>query len=58
MVGTKYSIEGNQKQAEQEGLKALAIQKAIGYPAFNRLSTRWWLKMIIATSISFQLFKR
>ncbi|GAB2590913.1 histidine kinase dimerization/phosphoacceptor domain -containing protein [Spirosoma areae] len=36
MVGTKRSIEGNQRQAEQEGLKALAIQKSIGYPALNR----------------------
>ncbi|GAB3220510.1 histidine kinase dimerization/phosphoacceptor domain -containing protein [Spirosoma arcticum] len=36
MVGTRRSIEGNQRQAEQEGLKALAIQKSIGYPALNR----------------------
>ncbi|WP_020604610.1 histidine kinase dimerization/phosphoacceptor domain -containing protein [Spirosoma spitsbergense] len=36
MVGMKHSIEGNQKRAEQEGLKALAIQKAISYPTFNR----------------------
>ncbi len=36
MVGIKRSVEGNPKQAEQEGLKALAIQKVIGYPTLNR----------------------
>ena len=29
-------VEGNYKQAEREALKALAIQKAIGYPVLNR----------------------
>ncbi len=36
IVGLNYSLEGKQGQEERAALKALAIQRAIGYPAFNR----------------------
>jgi two-component sensor histidine kinase len=36
MVGYNYLNEGRYRQAEQAALRALTIQKAIGYPVINR----------------------
>ncbi len=36
IIGIKYSDEGNLRQGEREVLKALSIQKTIGYPTLNQ----------------------